>query len=253
LGQATYTWSHAIDNQSDALAGEYGDLGFAGSGTISSTGQAAFSRQYDSRADRGNSSFDQRHSLVMLGVLDLPTPATGSKLGLLFRDWRASSIAAVRSGFPFTVLANPNTLDVRNPRIVNNRANVLNSTAVYTHSAAAGGEMVLTTAAFGQPRVGELGNAGRNAFRSPGFWNVDFSLSRSIKLPRLGDSATLVLRADVFNLLNHANLGVPDTQLGSRNFGLALYGRQGYSTGFPAVVPFRETARQIQLMLRLEF
>jgi len=32
-----------------------------------------------------------------------------------------------------------------------------------------------------------------------------------------------------------------------------VYGRQGVSSGFPAVSPLNETARQAQLILRLEF
>jgi hypothetical protein len=41
--------------------------------------------------------------------------------------------------------------------------------------------------------------------------------------------------------------------LGSPGFGVATFGRQEISTGAPAVLPLRETARQIQLLFRLEF
>ena len=40
---------------------------------------------------------------------------------------------------------------------------------------------------------------------------------------------------------------------GDPNFGVAVYGRQGRQSGFPAVTPFNETARQIQLIFRVEF
>jgi hypothetical protein len=63
----------------------------------------------------------------------------------------------------------------------------------------------------------------------------------------------LTVRADVFNLLNHANLNNPDNLIGSPTFGLETYGRQGAPSGFPAVSPVNETARQVQLMLRLQF
>jgi hypothetical protein len=39
----------------------------------------------------------------------------------------------------------------------------------------------------------------------------------------------------------------------SPTFGDAFYGRTGQSGGFPSLVPFRETARQIQLLIRLQF
>jgi hypothetical protein len=64
-----------------------------------------------------------------------------------------------------------------------------------------------------------------------------------------------MLRADAFNILNHANLNNPDSFLtsGSSTFGLSTFGRMGQTSGFPAQVPFNETARQIQLMVKLEF
>jgi hypothetical protein len=72
-------------------------------------------------------------------------------------------------------------------------------------------------------------------------------------VPRLREGTLLTLRADAFNVLNHANLNNPDNVYGSSTFGLATYGRQGTASGFPAVAPLNETARQFQLVLRLEF
>lgn len=73
------------------------------------------------------------------------------------------------------------------------------------------------------------------------------------RIPRLREGSLLTVRADAFNILNHANLGNPDNLLGSLTFGLASYGRQGAPSGFPAVAPLNETARQIQILLRVEF
>jgi hypothetical protein len=61
------------------------------------------------------------------------------------------------------------------------------------------------------------------------------------------------VRADAFNFLNHANLNNPNALLGSSSFGIARYGRTGFASGFPALTPFNETARQVQLSLRIEF
>jgi hypothetical protein len=48
-----------------------------------------------------------------------------------------------------------------------------------------------------------------NAVRSPGFWNVDASLSKDFHLT---EQKYISLRWDVFNALNHQNLGIPNTQ-----------------------------------------
>ena len=100
---------------------------------------------------------------------------------------------------------------------------------------------------------GRQGNTGRNAFSGPGLYNVDISLSRSFPLRWLGEAGRLTFRADAFNFLNHANLNNPQPLINQPDFGVALYGRQGRQSGFPAVSPFNETARQVQLILRLEF
>ncbi len=88
----------------------------------------------------------------------------------------------------------------------------------------------------------------------PGLYNLDLSLGRSFGIRWLGESGRLSLRADAFNFLNHANLNNPDPLLGdTQTFGTAVFGRQGRQSGFPAVSPLNETARQIQMLLRVEF
>jgi hypothetical protein len=246
--EVTYTWSHAIDNQSDALVGEYTDLSFTSNQPGEVRPQAAFTVQYDSRADRGNSDFDQRHSLVTVGVVELPSPRAENKAAALFRDWRISWMAAARSGSPYSVYA-----DAQGDSVLNNRANLSDPADVNMDIPQEGGKTILNAAAFSAPANGILGNTGRNTFRGPGFWNVDLSLSRTIHLSTLGKQGRLTIRGDAFNVLNQANLGTPITSLASKNFGLALFGRRGYDIGFPAVVPFRESARAIQLLLRVEF
>jgi len=236
---AAYTWSHTLDNQSEPLAGDFFNLDFtrATPGTGRPV-QAAFSRQFDSRADRGNSDFDQRHNLVLYSMWDLP--------GRL-REWKVAGIAAVRSGFPYTVFASEPGAEV----ILNNRADLMRPAAV--DRPAAGGRQLLDAASFSPPAAGTLGNTGRNAFRGPGMFNIDVSLSRRFRLPFAGERVSVTFRADAFNLLNHANLNNPDPFLDSESFGVALYGRLGRRSGFPALAPFDETARQVQVLVRVEF
>jgi hypothetical protein len=221
----------------------------------SRTDFAAFSRQFDSRGDRGNSDFDQRHNLVFFSIWDLPPVLAGSKAGWLFRDWQFSQLAAFRSGFPYSVRA-PIGFDFDNPAILyNGRADVIDPkhAALPKPVSVPGGERLLNRAAFAQSPDGVQGNTGRNAFRGPGLYNIDISLSRSFPLRWLGEAGRLSFRADAFNFLNHSNLNNPQPFINQTDFGVARFGRQGLASGFPAVSPLNETARQVQLILRLEF
>jgi hypothetical protein len=48
-----------------------------------------------------------------------------------------------------------------------------------------------------------------NSVRSPGFWNVDVSLSKDFHIT---ESKYFTLRWELYNALNHQNLGIPNTQ-----------------------------------------
>jgi hypothetical protein len=150
----------------------------------------------------------------------------------------------------------PIGFDPDNPIILyNGRADLVNPTIVnvVAQPDVAGGKQLLNPAAFAQAPASRQGNTGRNALTGPGLYNIDISLSRSFPLRWLGEGGRLTLRADAFNIFNHSNLNNPQPLIGQSDFGVALFGRQGVQSGFPAVSPFNETARQVQLILRLEF
>jgi hypothetical protein len=251
-----YTWSHSIDNQSDPLLGDFFDLGFSNQTDRFGTNQAhfgAFTLPNRPDADRGNSDFDQRHNFVVLSYWN-PPGLTDGKTAALTRNWRFAEAIVVRSGLPYSVYAG-----IQNCQpICNTRANLVAPALLNTPPKdVPGGKLLLNAAAFGVPPTGVNGNTGRNAFEGPGFWNLDMSLSRTFFVPRLPESTRLELRADAFNILNHANLQAPANYLGDTNsiqagFGTALFGRTG-NAGFPALTAFVENARQVQLLIRLQF
>jgi len=250
--QGAYTWSHSIDNQSDPLVGDFFDLSFTSIDNSSGLEQrSAFAEQFNSNGDRGSSDFDQRQNLFLLGLWQSPGQRWWA------RGWKVSYMAAFRTGLPYTIYAA--SLSIPNYGVgsfENPRADVVLPKGVYltTPVSAPGGVYVLNPAAFApSSSTTVVGNSGRNALTGPGLYNVDFSLARSISVPRMREGTTLTFRADAFNVLNHANLNNPDNLIGDATFGLETYGRQGSPSGFPAVSPVNETARQIQVMIRLQF
>ncbi len=242
--QVAYTWSHAIDNQSEPLAGDFFNLSFTSVAVNPPAGgRASFSRQFDPQSDRGNADFDQRHSFVAMYSWAIP----GQRFA--FRDWTISGLTAVRSGLPYYLLGPTDFAAAGQGYVLNNRPDLVGP-VVNVSQEVAGGRRLLNPAAFAPAAPSALGSVGRNAFTGPGFYNFDVAVGRSF---RLYEGLWLRFRADAFNLLNHANLGNPDGVLGSATFGIAQYGRQGRASGFPAVTPLAEGARQVQMSVRVEF
>jgi len=253
--QAAYTWSHVIDNQSEPLLGDFFNLNFTGtSDNADRSGRAAFTQQFNPEIDRGNADFDQRHNLVLLSYWFLPAPFQESKAGVLFRNWTVSQLAAFRAGSPYNLVGTSQAIPGRG-LIWNNRPNLVNPSILVLDEPVdvPGGKRLLNGAALENAAPSTVGNIGRNVLIGPGLYNVDLSVSRTFGLRWLGESGRINFRADVYNVLNHANLNNPDTLLTSPTFGIAQYGRTGKSSGFPAQSPLNETARQFQISLRIEF
>jgi hypothetical protein len=92
---------------------------------------------------------------------------------------------------------NPNnTVDLRGLSIIEIRA--LCGTAI------AGNTCPNLFRVFTAPQ--RVGNVGRNTLRADGIENVDFGI---IKNTRITENVRFQLRADMFNVLNHRNFGIP--------------------------------------------
>jgi hypothetical protein len=243
--QASYTWSHTLDNQSDAMLGDpFGLSRFNPENAVS----AQIASQFDARLDRGSADFDIQHSLVFYSIWRLPVPG----------GWELSQLADFRTGLPYTPVYLQDSPDVS----IQNRPDAVAGTRPNAHDATDGGVQLLNPKAFSFPAARGPGTLGRNTFTGPGFWNIDLSLAKSFSL---GESPRLQFRADAFNLFNHANLGMPDTIAGfpdpsapgryfrNGDFGRALYGPQSNAAAFPALTPLYPSPRRIQLQVKLYF
>ena len=85
------------------------------------------------------------------------------------------------------------------------------------------------------PANAPFGNAGRNSFRGPSFWQWDLGVSKSFSIT---ERARLQFRSEFFNVLNHTNFAIPDSNISDAAFGTIR-------STFPA--------RQIQFALKLMF
>ena len=91
------------------------------------------------------------------------------------------------------------------------------------------------TAAFALQAPFTFGSAGRNSVFAPGLANVDLSI---VKGWYVGEQGRLEFRWEIFNLLNHVNLDVPNRIFGTPNFGRIFSAQH---------------AREMQLGLRYSF
>jgi hypothetical protein len=62
---------------------------------------------------------------------------------------------------------------------------------------------------FDLPALGQLGNAGRTLFNGPDLREVDLSINKDTKAGFLGEAGQIEFRAELFNLFNHPNFGMP--------------------------------------------
>jgi len=179
------------------------------------------------RAEMGRCNFDRRNifntSLVAI------SPGIGNKfVSQITKEWQVSPIISAYDGQPTTVT---DGTDVSLTGVNADRPNVVATTGVLPHTLA----QWFNPAAFAVQQTGTYGNEGRDTIVNPGSINFDMALSRNFPFR---ERYTLHVRADFFNIMNHANWNGPSTGITSSTFG------QITSFGGP---------RLIQLALKLNF
>jgi Carboxypeptidase regulatory-like domain/TonB-dependent Receptor Plug Domain len=226
---ASYTYSHSLDNGSEAeeteLAAEPGD-------------QQNFATQYAS------SDYDRTHRFVFSGLYDLANPYQGSSsvLKQVVNGWQAATIMTFQTGAPFSVICASGSA-------LNSRADYIGGS--YTTSGGTESRLndYINLAAFSCPistvpgsgtgpavDLPPYGASGRNIIRGPGQKNIDFSISKHFPIH---EAINLEFRTEFFNLFNWANFGLPNNNL--------LGGSPG------AITVLGSGPRVIQFALKLNF
>jgi hypothetical protein len=184
--------------------------------------------------------FDRTHNFQLGFAYQLPWQSDGGYSAniakAIIQDWQINGVFAAFSGTPFTVTASGTELNTPGvTQIADLVGNFDGEGAI-----GASGEW-FNTAAFEQPRGIRFGNTGRNQFRGPGSWNLDFSLFRSF--PIGSADKRLEARIEGGNILNHPVFSNPNGSLTSGTFGRI--------TGIGGGGSYPE--RQIRLGLRFSF
>ena len=181
------------------------------SGFFASAGDPNFPQDSQNpAAEYGRSSFDVRHRCSLSFAAKLPFRSILSNMEL-------QGIVTLQGARPFTVALLPEFDNSNTGRSVlgfgaNDRPNVSGNPSLDDPSP----DRWFNTAAFTIPAFGSFGNAGRNILDGPGYQNINLAVLKHVSL---GGEARLQLRAEAFNLFNHANFNLPDAFVGSPTFG----------------------------------
>ena len=197
----SYTWAHNMDTSSDANGGGY------------------LMNPYNIRADYGNSNWDIRNRFVATILYQFPTFA-GHNFALrqVAGGWQANAIVTLQSGMPFNVglssdIANTGTSGTQRPNFVKKGTNTCTTGFQVKNGTAAN---CIDSTAYATPTQYTYGNLHRNDQYGPGRETVNFSMFKNFPIY---ERMTLQLRAEAFNLFNHANPSNPGTTFGTSSFG----------------------------------
>jgi trimeric autotransporter adhesin len=212
---ATYTFSKSIDDASSVGGG----------------GVVVIQNPFDIAADRGLSTFDQRHKFTGNWITDLPFGenrrfAQKGAWSHILASWQLSGDFTIASGLPFTPRVLGNSIDLNRGVSGSLRADVtgepitlssptaqewFNTAAFCSPSSTSG-----TSNACVNPNGTIFGDAGRNIIEGPSQVLVDMSLSKTITIK---ESRALELRFQAANVFNFVNYSSIDTTVNSSQFG----------------------------------
>ncbi len=231
--QVAYTYSKSIDEGSSGWFGVEGQ---------------SLTDPYNVAGSRGPSGFDLRHTLSVNMLYQIPVghgrySTKNGVLDYILGNWQINNIFTARSGVPFNVYWGAS--DLANTGNVSwaqyDRANLVGDP--HSGSCANGGTVgsvncIFNTSAFAVPAQFTFGNSGRDAFRSPSFWNLDTSIFR--QFPFWGEGRRIEFRAEAFNLFNTVILGTPGNDISN----LSSFGKANSTANSP---------RQLQLGAKIIF
>ncbi|MGA2096635.1 MAG: TonB-dependent receptor [Candidatus Acidiferrum sp.] len=214
---ATYVYSKSIDDAS----------------SIGGGGVVVAQNPFDIAADRGLSSFDQRHKFTGNWVYDLPFGDNKrflqkGALSHIFSGWQYSGSFTVATGLPFTINVVGGTLDIDRGVSGSLRANLVPGQSIHVSDPTT--KEWFNTAAFCQPQTttsnpaatcvnasdSTYGDAGRDILEGPAQVTLNMSLNKTITIKEYRSLDFRITANNVFNAVEFTSLG---TAVNSITFG----------------------------------
>jgi hypothetical protein len=238
--QASYTWSKELD---DGETEVYGSEGTANNET-----------PYNSHTNYGPGDFDIRNNFRLNGLYHAPSPDSTRAVGKALGGWWFAAIFSAQSGYPLTPTVDQSFQNNATTSDFPTRDPSYNAGKVVTGNP----NDWFNVTMFDLPPLGHMGTAGRGIFTGPGLQDLDFSINKDTKLAFLGEAGVLQFRAEIFNIMNHANFSAPNTELsGSPEApGQISTNPAAPTAALPTAGTITSTntpSRQVQLSLRVIF
>lgn len=234
---SNYTWSHEIDDGSNG----------SGDGDSLVPQNVACPR-----CERASGFWDARNVFNANAVYQLPFGPGKSYLNqprivnAIVGGWQFTSTAVARTGFPVNVLVNRSSSQTPDGNTNNQRPNLVPGVSLTPPGGSSVGQW-LNPAAFVAPANDTWGDSPRDVARGPGVWQIDMGMGKQIPLTeRVG----LQFRAEVFNIFNHPQYGLPNATILVSSFGSIT---STVNTTTPVSPVGAGTPREIQFALRLQF
>ena len=183
---ASFVWSKSIDDADTVIPGLYDSVGAQDENNL--------------RLERGLSFFNVGRRISGGYVINLPGVQA---FGPALRNWQLSGTVTLQDGTPVNVFYY--AFDPANTGLPN-RPDIVPGVSLTLPRSQRTPEEFFNTAAFTAPAPYTFGDAGRDLLNGPGNNIFDLALHRRFVIRERG---ALEFRAEVFNLFNHPNWGIP--------------------------------------------
>ncbi len=269
--QSAYTFSKLLDDTE----------GLSNSDTSGSQ-TGLIEDPFNPMLDYGPGNFDIKQNWHFNVLYNLPNAPVRGFLGKVLSGWWTGSIVTVQTGQPFTPLLGadreqaglagtngglerPDYVTSSNLATVTAAAQAAgvtscpaNSTGCIPYNPVVFNPNTVITGTVGQwfnpnmftlPAVGTIGDVPRNTLRGPGLSTWDFSINKDTSLRWLGEAGKVQFRAELFNILNHPNLGPAQ----NGGFLSGSVKDLAENPAFTGIISTSTSSRQIQFSLKLLF